>query len=61
MHKFDPNELCRLAAQSVGRTLQDVDTIQKLHEGSSNRIFLISMQDGFQMVARIPYVLRRSQ
>ncbi|KAJ8489113.1 hypothetical protein ONZ51_g3133 [Trametes cubensis] len=55
MRKFNVDELCRLAAQSVGRTLQDVDIIVKLDEGGFNRIFLITMQDGFKMIARIPY------
>ena len=54
-HEFDDNELRRLAATSVGRTLQDVDTMEKLDEGGFNRIFLITMHDGFQMIARIPY------
>ncbi|KAG6851918.1 hypothetical protein C0991_004974 [Blastosporella zonata] len=54
-HEFDDNELRRLAAQSVGRTLQDVDTMEKLDEGGFNRIFLITMHDGFQMIARVPY------
>ncbi|KAI0327983.1 protein kinase subdomain-containing protein PKL/CAK/Fmp29 [Cubamyces sp. BRFM 1775] len=55
MRTFNVNELRRLAAQSAGRTSQDVDTIVKLDEGGFNRIFLITMQDGFRMVARIPY------
>lgn len=54
-HEFDVDELRRLAAQSVGRTLQDVDTMEKFDEGGFNRIFLITMHDGFQMIARIPY------
>ena len=54
-HDFNDSELRRLAAQSVGRTFQDVDTMEKLDEGGFNRIFLITMQDGFQMIARIPY------
>lgn len=54
-HEFNDYELRRLAAQSVGRTLQDVDTMVKLDEGGFNRIFLITMVDGFQMIARIPY------
>jgi len=40
---------------SVGRTLQDVVTMERLDEGGFNRIFLITMHDGFQMIARIPY------
>ena len=39
--------------------LQDVNTIEKLDEGGFNRIFLITMHDGFQMIARIPYPVGR--
>ncbi|KAG6895269.1 hypothetical protein C0992_002297 [Termitomyces sp. T32_za158] len=55
MREFEVNELRRLAAQSVGRTFQDVDTMVKFDEGGFNRIFLITMHDGFRMIARIPY------
>ena len=54
-HEFDIDEFRRLAAQSVGRTIQDVNTMEKLDEGGFNRIFLITMHDGFQMIARVPY------
>ncbi|KAF8637446.1 hypothetical protein AX17_002811 [Amanita inopinata Kibby_2008] len=47
--------LCRLAAQSIDRSLDDIVDFAKLAEGGFNRIFLISMRDGFQIVARIPY------
>lgn len=53
--EFDVDALCRLAAQSIGRSPQDVDTFVKLAEGGFNRIFLITMHDGFEMIARIPY------
>lgn len=53
--EFDVDELCRLAAQSVGRTSKDIRTIVKLAEGGFNRTFLITMHDGFELVARIPY------
>ncbi|KAI0087490.1 kinase-like domain-containing protein [Irpex rosettiformis] len=53
--EFDVDELWRLAAQSVGRSSQDIKTFVKLAEGGFNRIFLITMHDGFEMVARIPY------
>ncbi|KAJ7628338.1 kinase-like domain-containing protein [Roridomyces roridus] len=53
--EFDVRELRRLAAQSVNRKLQDVEAIEKLDEGGFNRVFLITMHDGFQMIARIPY------
>ncbi|KAJ7768380.1 protein kinase subdomain-containing protein PKL/CAK/Fmp29 [Mycena metata] len=53
--EFDVDELCRLAAQSVGRSFEDVDKIVKLAEGGFNRTFLITTRDGFEIVARIPY------
>lgn len=55
--EFDVDELCRLASQSVGRTSQDIHTFVKLAEGGFNRTFLITMHDGFEMVARIPYLI----
>ncbi|CAA7263328.1 unnamed protein product [Cyclocybe aegerita] len=53
--EFNVDELCRLAAKSVGRSFQDIDTFVKLAEGGFNRTFLITMHGGFEMVARIPY------
>ncbi|KAL5499239.1 hypothetical protein ACEPAH_1757 [Sanghuangporus vaninii] len=52
---FNVDGLCRLAAQSVDRSSDDVVDLEKLAEGGFNRTFLITMRDGFQMVARIPY------
>ena len=52
---FDVLELKRRAAESVQRKAEDVMTLQKLAEGGFNRTFLITMRDGFQVVARIPY------
>ncbi|KAG6806307.1 hypothetical protein H0H92_011835, partial [Tricholoma furcatifolium] len=52
---FNVDELCRLAAGSVGRGLADVTYVSKLGEGGFNRAFLITMADQFQMVARVPY------
>ncbi|KZT08926.1 protein kinase subdomain-containing protein PKL/CAK/Fmp29 [Laetiporus sulphureus 93-53] len=53
--EFNVDELCRLAAQSVGRSSQDIAKFMKLAEGGFNRTFLITMHGGFEMVARIPY------
>ncbi|OJT14935.1 Altered inheritance of mitochondria protein 9, mitochondrial [Trametes pubescens] len=53
--EFNDDELRRLAAQSVGRTPQDVKTMVKLDEGGFNRIFLVTMHDEFQLIARVPY------
>ncbi|PPQ65328.1 hypothetical protein CVT26_000043 [Gymnopilus dilepis] len=52
---FDVEGLSQLAAESVGRSPADVVKISKLAEGGANRIFLITLQDDFQMIARIPY------
>lgn len=52
---FNVDGLCRLAAQSVDRSPDDIVEFTKLAEGGANRIFLITMRDGLRMVARIPY------
>lgn len=52
---FNVDGLCRLAAESVDRSPDDVARLVKLAEGGFNRTFLITMRCGFQMVARIPY------
>ena len=43
--------------QSVDRSPADIAGLAQLSEGGSNRTFLITMRDGFQMVARIPYLV----
>ncbi|KAJ2915680.1 hypothetical protein MD484_g4713, partial [Candolleomyces efflorescens] len=52
---FDADELRRLAAESVGQSLTDVCDLSKLAEGSLNRTFVITLRDGRQILARIPY------
>ncbi|KAI0289096.1 protein kinase subdomain-containing protein PKL CAK Fmp29 [Russula brevipes] len=52
---FNVNGLRRLAAESVGRSSDDIVDLKKLAEGGFNRTFLITMRGGFRMVARIPY------
>ena len=52
---FNVDGLCPLAARSVHRSPDDIVGLRKLAEGGFNRTFLITMRDGFQMVARIPY------
>jgi hypothetical protein len=52
---FNLQELRNLAAAAVRRSPTDVVKLEKLAEGGFNRTFLLSMRDGFQMVARIPY------
>ena len=52
---FDVDGLCRLAAESVNQNLTDVLSLSKLAEGGFNRTFVISLRDGRQMVARVPF------
>ncbi|KAH6881210.1 kinase-like domain-containing protein [Coprinopsis sp. MPI-PUGE-AT-0042] len=52
---FDVDKFMRLAAKSVDRRLSDIIDFSKLAEGDHNRIFLITFNDNFQMVARVPY------
>ncbi|KAL0957017.1 hypothetical protein HGRIS_003118 [Hohenbuehelia grisea] len=52
---FNVEGLRKLAAESVNRSPNDIERLEKLAEGGFNRIFLITMRDGFRMVARIPY------
>ncbi|KAK0186999.1 protein kinase subdomain-containing protein PKL/CAK/Fmp29 [Armillaria mellea] len=48
---FNVNGLSRLAAESVGRSPDDIVGFEKLAEGGFNHIFLITMRDDFQLVA----------
>ncbi|KAJ7632968.1 kinase-like domain-containing protein [Roridomyces roridus] len=41
--------------ESVNQTFNDVVRLSKLAEGGFNRTFLISLRDGRQVVARVPY------
>ncbi|KFY76276.1 hypothetical protein V498_09687 [Pseudogymnoascus sp. VKM F-4517 (FW-2822)] len=53
--KFNIEALKKIAAESVGR--QNVTHITKLAEGGFNRVFLLTMEDGFEVIAKIPYPL----
>lgn len=52
---FNAKELIKLAANDVQRHPDDVSKFEKLAEGGFNRSFLVTMHDGFRLVARIPY------
>ena len=52
---FNVDGLRQLAALSVDRSPADIVDLAKLSEGGCHRTFLITMRDGFQMVARIPF------
>jgi hypothetical protein len=49
---FNISELKRLAALAIHQKEADVIEFQKLAEGGFNRSFLITMRDGYQLVAR---------
>lgn len=53
---FNVHELKRLAAASVKRSPAEIVKFEKLTEGGFNRTFILSMRDGFEMIARIPYL-----
>lgn len=46
-----------MAAESIGCTGTDVIDFPKLAEGGFNRTFEITMRDGHQVIARLPYPL----
>jgi aminoglycoside phosphotransferase (APT) family kinase protein len=53
--RFSVQELKRLVAECINQKTEDVVLFKKLAEGGFNRVFQISMRDGFRLVARIPY------
>ena len=55
--RFDVAELSKAAASSIGMKSDDVRSINKLAEGGFNRVFEVTMKDGFQIIARLPYPL----
>lgn len=52
---FNIAELSKVAATSLGRKDGDVRSVKKLAEGGFNRTFALTMNDGFQVIARLPY------
>jgi len=50
--RFNVPELMRIAARAVGRG-RCVDIV-KLAEGGFNKVFLLTMNDGYEVIARIP-------
>ncbi|KAK2765652.1 hypothetical protein FQN54_008508 [Arachnomyces sp. PD_36] len=48
-------QLKRVAASSISRHESDIKSFRKLAEGGFNRVFEISMKDGKQVLARLPY------
>lgn len=52
--RFDMNELASRAAESVGATLAQCVHIEKFPDGMLNKAFLFTMQDGKQVVGKVP-------
>lgn len=50
---FDVVALKTITANAVGR--RNVTNMKKLAEGGFNRVFLLTMDDGFEVIAKIPY------
>lgn len=57
--EFNMPALLKAAATSVNRQQDSLRSIRKLAEGGHNRIFELTMKDGFQMIARLPYPLTK--
>ncbi|OQE73376.1 hypothetical protein PENNAL_c0088G08743 [Penicillium nalgiovense] len=53
--RFDVDALARVVCHSVSRHLNDVVSITKLAEGGFNRVLQISFDDGYVVLARLPY------
>ncbi|KAI6879690.1 hypothetical protein KC360_g7781 [Hortaea werneckii] len=52
---FDVSALLAAAAESVNRQKEDIKSFCKLSEGGFNRVFQVTMRDGLQIIARLPY------
>ena len=55
--RFSIPALAKIAAASTGRNEADVQCVRKLAEGGFNRTFKLTMNDGFEVIARLPYPL----
>ncbi|PYI17581.1 kinase-like protein [Aspergillus violaceofuscus CBS 115571] len=53
--QFDVDALARATCHSVGRHLKAVASITKLAEGGFNRVLQITFDDGYAVLARLPY------
>lgn len=50
--QFDMNNLARIAAESMG--FQECKNVEKLDEGCYNKVFLFTMNDGSEVVGKVP-------
>ena len=52
--EFDMNALTKIAAESVGSSLAQCVHVKKSPDGMFNKSFLFTMQDGSQVVGKVP-------
>ncbi|KAI4954160.1 hypothetical protein J4E91_001870 [Alternaria rosae] len=52
---FNVSELKKVAAKALNRPASDVNAVQKIAEGDSNRISEVTMNDGSSVLVRLPY------
>ena len=50
--KFDIRKLCRLAASTIGS--ESCVQVMKISEGQFNKVFLLTMDDGRGVIAKLP-------
>lgn len=53
--KFDPDGLRREVERHIGLSHGQAGEITKIGEGGFNRVLLLTMQDGFEAIVKIPY------
>ena len=59
--EFNVEALQRTAEASVGNKHGKVVNMKKLAEGGFNRVFILELQDGFELIAKIPYHIARPE
>ncbi|EAT88561.1 hypothetical protein HBH56_242210 [Parastagonospora nodorum] len=59
--EFNDEALQRAAEASVGNKHGKVVSTKKLAEGGFNRVFVLKLQDGFELIAKIPYHIARPE
>jgi hypothetical protein len=59
--RFNVEALQRAAEDSIGNTHGKVVSMKKLAEGGFNRVLVLELQDGFELIAKIPYHIARPE
>ncbi|RHZ55947.1 hypothetical protein CDV55_100222, partial [Aspergillus turcosus] len=53
--EFDPDVLLREAEKHIGPSHGHAQRLTKLAEGGFNRVFLLTFDDGFEAIVKVPY------